>query len=206
VAEAGAGLSRRDLLIRTGWVAGGITILGSCSLPPLPSLRAPDADDAPSWLQVLPDGRIRFYSPKSEMGQGIRTGLAQIVAEELNVDFADIVVVSPDAHQIPPVAVTAGSRSMKSCFEPLSEAGALLRETLRERAALRWGADPASIRDERGGLPRTRRDTNRLFGARRRGGEHHHGRSASRAPPAALRGGSQPEPRVHRSLRATPRS
>jgi CO/xanthine dehydrogenase Mo-binding subunit len=152
VAEAGSSFTRREFLIRTGWVAGGTTILTACPLPTLPTFRAPDADDAPSWLQLLPEGRIRFYSPKSEMGQGIRTGLAQVVAEELNVEFAEIEVVSPDTHQIPPVLVTAGSRSMKSCFEPVSHAGALLRETLRRRAALRLGVNEDSIRDGRGGF------------------------------------------------------
>ena len=152
MAEAGPSFTRREFLIRTGWFAGGTTILTACSLPTLPTFGAPDADDAPSWLQLLPDGRIRFYSPKSEMGQGIRTGLAQVVAEELNVEFAAIEVVSPDTHQIPPVTVTAGSRSMKSCFEPVSQAAALLRETLRERAALRLGVSAASVRDERGGF------------------------------------------------------
>jgi len=152
VAEVAPGLTRRDFLIRTGWVAGGTTILTTCSFPTLPTFRAPDAADAPSWLQLLPDGRIRFFSPKSEMGQGIRTGLAQVVAEELNVEFAAVEVVSPDTHQIPPVLVTAGSRSMKSCFEPVSQGAALLRETLRERAALRLGVNAVSVRDERGGF------------------------------------------------------
>ena len=127
MAEAGPSFSRREFLIRTGWFAGGTPILSACSLPTLPTFGAPDADDAPSWLQLLPDGRIRFFSPKSEMGQGIRTGLAQVVAEELNVELAAIEVVSPDTHQIPPVTVTAGSRSMQSCFEPVSHAAALLR-------------------------------------------------------------------------------
>ena len=153
MAEEGLGFTRREFLIRTGWVAGGTTILTACSFPTLPTFRAPDAEDAPSWLQLLPDGRIRFFSPKSEMGQGIRTGLAQVVAEELNVEFAAVEVVSPDTKQIPPVLVTAGSRSMKSCFAPVSEAAALLRETLREHAALRLGVAAASVRDGgRGGF------------------------------------------------------
>ena len=72
--EAEPSFTRRDFLIRTGWFAGGTTILTACSLPTLPTFGAPDADHAPSWLQLLSDGRIRFYSPKSEMGLGIRTG------------------------------------------------------------------------------------------------------------------------------------
>ncbi|MBO0792891.1 MAG: molybdopterin-dependent oxidoreductase, partial [Ktedonobacteraceae bacterium] len=51
---------------------------GSFSLPSKPL-------DALSWIQVLPDDRIRLLVPKAEMGQGTHTGLAQIAAEELEV-------------------------------------------------------------------------------------------------------------------------
>jgi isoquinoline 1-oxidoreductase beta subunit len=51
---------------------------GSFSLPSKPL-------NAPSWIQVLPDKRIRLLVPKAEMGQGTHTGLAQIAAEELEI-------------------------------------------------------------------------------------------------------------------------
>jgi isoquinoline 1-oxidoreductase beta subunit len=147
------GLSRREFLIRTGWVAAGVTVLTSCSrLPALPTFARPDLDDALLWVQALADGRIRFLCPKSEMGQGIKTGLAQVVAEELDVPLDAIEVVVPDTDQIHPVMLTAGSMSTRTCFEPLSRAAAALRETLRERAAQRAGTDAAQVRDAPGGF------------------------------------------------------
>jgi CO/xanthine dehydrogenase Mo-binding subunit len=134
--ESASGLSRREFLIRTGWVAAGATVLASCSrLPALPTFARPDLDDALLWVQALPDGRIRFLCPKAEMGQGIRTGLAQVVAEELDVPVEAIEVVVPDTSQIPPVMLTAGSMSTRTCFEPLSRAAAVLRATLSGRRA-----------------------------------------------------------------------
>jgi CO/xanthine dehydrogenase Mo-binding subunit len=148
-----AGLTRRELLIRSGWVAAGSTVLASCSwLPVLPTFASPDLEESCLWVQALPDGRIRFLCPKSELGQGIETGLAQVVAEELDVALEAIEVVAPDTDQIRPAKLTAGSTSTRETFEPLSQAAAVLRETLRERAARMAGAPAASIRDAQGGF------------------------------------------------------
>lgn len=148
-----SGLSRRDFLVRTGWLAAGSTVLTSCAwLPVLPTFSDPDLESSCVWVQLLSDGRVRFYCPKSEMGQGIFTGLSQIVAEELNLDSAEIEVVAPHTGQIPPAKMTVGSFSVRELFEPLSNASALLRETLRERAARRAGVGREQIADEPGGF------------------------------------------------------
>src|SRR5262245_24745699 len=52
-----------------------------------------------SWIQVLPDNRIRLFVPKAEMGQGIHTGLAQMVAEELEVAPECVLVIHASTHQ-----------------------------------------------------------------------------------------------------------
>ena len=146
-------LTRRQFLARTGWVAAGSTVLTSCAwLPIMPTFSDPDLEDSCLWIQALPDGSIRFFSPKSEMGQGITTGLAQIVAEELNLTTREIEVVVPDTSQIPPAKMTVGSVSIRELFDPLSHAAALLRETLRERAAAEAGVGVSDLADGRGGF------------------------------------------------------
>src|SRR5919206_5217416 len=52
-----------------------------------------------SWIEVLPDDRIRLLVPKAEMGQGIHTGLAQIAAEELEIPLDRIEVTHASTHQ-----------------------------------------------------------------------------------------------------------
>ena len=74
-----------------------------------------------------------------DMGQNANTGLAQIVAEELNIDVADIQGVQPSTSDVPPLAVTAGSMSLTAFSRPLAVAAATLREGLRDRAAAKLG-------------------------------------------------------------------
>lgn len=139
-------LSRRSFLIRTGWVAGGVTVLSSCGLVPvLPSFSAPEPDDGLAWLQMLPDGRVRFLCPRAEMGQGAATGLSQIVAEELRVPLSSIDCIYPTTLQIAPTQMTVGSQSIENFFEPVAHAAATLRETLRDRAAARGGVDRSEV-------------------------------------------------------------
>lgn len=150
-------LSRRNFLIRTGWLAAGATVLTSCSalrsvLPALPTFSSPELEDGLAWVQALPDGHIRFYCPRSEMGQGASLGLSQVVAEELNVGQSEIECVRPDTDQMAPAKMTVGSESIFSFFEPVSFGAARLREALRMLAAEKTGLAVAQIKDGRGGF------------------------------------------------------
>jgi CO/xanthine dehydrogenase Mo-binding subunit len=145
-AAAPHGLTRRELLVRSGWLSAGLTVLVSCSrLPALPTRDLPDADDADGWLQLLPDGRVRLYCPRSEMGQGIATGLAQVVAEELDLERERIECVQPATDGIAPTIMTVGSWSMLEFYEPTARAAARLRDALRARAAERAGVEPGGL-------------------------------------------------------------
>ena len=69
-----------------------VTMAGSFSIPERPL-------NPLSWIEVLPDNRIRLYVPKAEMGQGTHTGLAQIAAEELEVPLDRMEVVHASTRQ-----------------------------------------------------------------------------------------------------------
>lgn len=129
-------LSRRDFLIRTGWTVGGLTALSSCSLiPALPTFGVSELSDAITWVQMLEDGSVRFLCPRSEMGQGIDTGLSQVVGEELSLHISQIDCIYPASNQIAPTQMTVGSQSIENYFEPVARAAALIRETLKTHAA-----------------------------------------------------------------------
>lgn len=146
--------SRRAFLKRTGWSAAGLTVLTSCSgvLPVLPHQKPPEEEGGLSWVQMLPGGRVRFYCPRMEMGQGISTGLIQLVAEELNIAPDAIDCVTPSTGQVPPFKLTAGSESMELFYRPVSMAAASLREHLRGQAAIQLNADPSEIKEIPGGF------------------------------------------------------
>lgn len=144
------GVSRRGMLVATGWTAAGLTVaylVGRRFIPVFPSTTDPDANAGAAWLQVRPDGRVAMLCPVHELGQGSSIALAQIAAEELGVDVADIDVKLPTTAEIPAMRFTTGSQSIAVHARPMARAAAALREELRRRAAVQLGVDPASLAD-----------------------------------------------------------
>ncbi|MBT5518354.1 MAG: xanthine dehydrogenase family protein molybdopterin-binding subunit [Rhodobiaceae bacterium] len=155
-------LSRRKFLFTTGWVAGGLTVLYGLrnrALTVAPTIIYPDKMSAVSWLQIGPDGTCSMYFPRMEMGQNANTGLAQIAAEELNLEVKDIVGVTPSTSDVAPIALTAGSMSLTVFSHPTAVAAATLRENLRARAAAKLGQPLSAILDDAGGFKTTDNET-----------------------------------------------
>lgn len=150
-----AKLSRRNFLIATGWVAGGVTVLYAMrnrALTVAPTIIFPNSASGITWVQIRPDGKCMMYFSRMEMGQNSNTGLAQIVAEELNINVEDIEGVTPSTSDVPPIAVTAGSMSMTAFSHPTAAAAAMLRETLRAHAATKLNKSVDLILDAPGGF------------------------------------------------------
>jgi nicotinate dehydrogenase subunit B len=101
------------------------------------------------WLAIEPDGTITVYSGKVELGTGVRTALAQIVAEEMDVALHRIRMVMGDTARTPNEGYTAGSMTVKSSGMTLRRAAATARQLLLEMAAaeLRLSPDELAIRD-----------------------------------------------------------
>lgn len=93
--------------------------------------RAPNIED---WLRPLPDGRIEVRSGRSELGQGIRTAFAQIVAAELDVPVERVVVTSAATDGTPDEGYTAGSSSLEQGGAVIAMAAAAFRR--RQEAGL----------------------------------------------------------------------
>ena len=82
-----------------------------------------------SWLAVTPEGRVRVFMPKAEMGQGVHTAFQQIVADELDVPLAQVEIVLGDTTILPADARgTNGSGSVSSVYPALRLAAATARE------------------------------------------------------------------------------
>lgn len=146
-------LTRRDFLVRSGWTLGGLTVLSSCSLiPALPTFGASKLTDALIWVQMLEDGRVRFFCPRSEIGQGIDTGLSQVVGEELGLNLSQISCIYPASNQIAPTQMTVGSQSIENYFEPTARAAALIRETLKMHTAQHYQQPLSQVILEKGGF------------------------------------------------------
>jgi len=114
-----------------------------------------------NWIRIDGDGRVTLTIGKCEMGQGVRTSLAMILAEELGADWTRIKLMQ--ARPSPGSDLgTGGSDSIMSSWKPLRQAGAAAREMLVAAAAARWNVDNTSCSASGGGvvhLPSKRRIT-----------------------------------------------
>src|SRR5262245_36243252 len=89
------------------------------------------------WLAIDPDGTVVAFSGKVDVGTGVRTALAQIVAEELDVPLARVRMVMGDTGRTPDEGYTAGSMTIQLGGALLRKAAAEARLALLERAAER---------------------------------------------------------------------
>lgn len=143
--------SRRSFLL--GMAASGMGIVlsplwspdlvGQSVLTPPPM---PAASFEPStWIRIDPTGEITLKIAKSEMGQGIRTSFAMILAEELDADWSKVTVEQALPHALKPgekIAGTEGSNSILLNYTGLRTAGATARAMLVNAAAAMWGILP----------------------------------------------------------------
>ncbi len=103
-----------------------------------------------AWIHIDADGKVTVFTGKVEIGQNIRTSLAQQVAEELRAPFASIAMTMGDTDLVPWDMGTFGSRSTPTMGPQLRTMAMTAREMLVEAAAQRWKADPASLIAEDG--------------------------------------------------------
>ena len=101
-------------------------------------------DNPTVFISIAPDGGVTLTVHRPEMGQGIRTSLALVMADELDADWSRVTVVQAPADEAKYGSEdTDGSHSMRHFFEPMRRAGAAARMMLESAAAARWGV-PAS--------------------------------------------------------------
>lgn len=145
-------LNRRRFLLGTVIVAGGGLALTWLNRSKDRLATNPDTLEPNAFLQITPDGRFIFQLDKVEMGQGTMTGLATLVAEELDVDPGRFEVqfapVLPTFQR--PIQMTGQSRSVTDSWEILRETGAAARHMLLQEAAERWVVDVDKLRTENG--------------------------------------------------------
>lgn len=108
--------------------------------------------DLASWLHIGENGKVTVFTGKVEMGQNIRTSLAQQVAEELRTSVDSITMVMGDTGLTPFDMGTFGSRSTPQMGTQLRKVAANAREALLDLAAQRWKTDRSSIKADSGAV------------------------------------------------------
>ena len=99
-----------------------------------------------AWIRVDAKGAVTVFTGKAELGQGIKTAILQVAAEELDVALDRIALVTADTARTPDEGFTAGSHSLQDSGMAIRNAAAQVRALLVEEAARRWNAAPETLR------------------------------------------------------------
>ncbi|WP_334014366.1 molybdopterin cofactor-binding domain-containing protein [Alteromonas sp. S167] len=142
-------MNRRSFLKSTA--AAGALVLGTYFVGGAPRAMAgvlakpaEDAKRANLFIALRPDGMVEITCHRSEMGQQIRTAIAQIVADEMEAKWDNIIVIQGKGDPKYGDQNTDGSRSIRFNMQRLREMGASVRYMMQHAAANRWGVEPST--------------------------------------------------------------
>ncbi|HET7206449.1 MAG TPA: xanthine dehydrogenase family protein molybdopterin-binding subunit [Terriglobales bacterium] len=146
-------VSRREFIV--AGVAAGTGLVIGFSLPHGSSGKSNGSFEPNAYLRISPDNKITVVVARSEMGQGVRTALPMILAEELEADLNQITIEQAGASTLFGDQTTGGSASVRTTWDPMRKAGAAAREMLISAAALRWGVPRSACKAEHGAVSHT---------------------------------------------------
>lgn len=140
-------VSRRSVIKTLGLATGFVlsTSVVPRGLRALVGGRAAGPLSPSVYLAIDEDGTVRVYVHRAEMGQGSRTGLTQIIADELEADWDRLRVMPAYGDTKFGSQNTDGSSSIRMFYDAFRTAGATARTMLEEAAAARWGVDPSQV-------------------------------------------------------------
>ncbi len=153
-------VNRRDFLTSSAAALGGLIV--AFNIPGNNRLLAAEVSKAAAvyapnaFVHIAPDNTITMIINKLEMGQGVNTSMAQLIAEELECDWKLIKSVSAPVNPVynhtmfGPLQMTGGSSALASSWDQHRKIGAGMREMLELAAAKRWGIPVAEVKAQNG--------------------------------------------------------
>jgi isoquinoline 1-oxidoreductase subunit beta len=162
-------VSRRGFMV--GGAAAGLTLGFRIPLGDgVAHAQAGYPDEVNAWVVVKPDETVVIRIARSEMGQGTLTGLAQLVAEELECDWARVTTEYPtpatnlQRGRVWQSFSTGGSRGIRESNEYVRKGGAAAREMLIRAAATEWGVQPGECKAAKGVITHAASGRSTTFG------------------------------------------
>lgn len=149
-------VTRRSFLKASALAGGGMMIsfnwLAACRANPEELASVPkEWYNVNAYLKIADNGLVTIYSPNPEIGQNVKTSMPMLVAEELDVDWKDVVVEQAGFDNIKySRQLAGGSQSIRAAWEPLRKAGAAARMMLMEAAAQQWNVPVSELTTENG--------------------------------------------------------
>lgn len=151
--------NRRSFMKVSGLVGGGILIgfnlFTACKekVEPPVDIAKLDYKDFNAFIKIADNGAVTIFSPNPEIGQGIKTAMPMIIAEELGVDWDNVYVQqAPLDTKNFTRQVAGGSQSIRFGWDALRQTGASARQMLVNAAAAKWGVDAAECKTKNGAV------------------------------------------------------
>ena len=157
-------IGRRAFLKTSGLASGGLilgfSLFNSCKIEKREEIAVLEMPKEwygiNAFLKIGDNGVVTIYSPNPEFGQGVKTSMPMIVAEELDVDWKNVIVEqAPYDASLFGWQFTGGSQGIRRRWEGLRNAGATAKEMLRQAAAKTWEANIDDVVAENGMLTHT---------------------------------------------------
>ncbi len=150
-------IDRRSFL-RTSALAGGGMIIGfnlfnACKPKVTPSIDISklNFNDFNGFIKIADNGMVTIFAPNPEIGQGVKTAMPMLIAEELDVAWENVHVVQGGLDMdVFERQVAGGSQSIRHGWEPLRQTGATAKQMLVNAAAVKWGVDASECSVENG--------------------------------------------------------
>ena len=149
--------SRRSFLKTSALASGGMLISFNLFNACKPDVKPPvdisqlNFNDFNAFIKISDEGKVTIFSPNPEIGQGVKTSMPMLIAEELDVAWDDVFVSQGvlDTENYSR-QVAGGSQSIRYGWEPLRQTGATARQMLINAAAARWAVDPSECTTKEG--------------------------------------------------------
>ena len=162
-----ADVSRRDFLRGMGISSSGLilaSVLPGSAIASLPDTQITQPAELNLFVSIGTDNQVHLVCHRSEMGQGIRTGIVQVIADELEADWDQVNVVQGLADARYGSQNTDGSRSIRRFYHTMREMGASARMMLEQAAAKTWQIETAHVYAQRGKIYNRKTNQAMTFG------------------------------------------
>ena len=142
--------TRRKFLKSSVIAGAGLVLAVECGLPATAETAMEFSPNA--FIQIRPDNIVCIWVTRSEMGQGVRTTLPMMLADELEADWAQITLEqAPTIPRFKGIRLrTSGSGSTEGTYNVMRKAGATARTMLIAAAAEKWGVEPGACQARSG--------------------------------------------------------
>jgi len=144
--------NRRSFLKTSALAGGGIVIGFNWACTPSETMRAAPSEwfEVNAFLSIADNGQVTIMSPNPEIGQNIKTSMPMLVAEELDINWEDVIVEQAPLNSAFSRQVAGGSGSIRASWKILRTAGATARQLMINTAAKKWQVDPKTLSTENG--------------------------------------------------------